>query len=71
VQDPEQCIREVARVLKSGGRWLFLEHVAAHQSDVLLTTQTVLDPLQVNHTFDASVYPVSLQLVDIASHPIA
>jgi ubiquinone/menaquinone biosynthesis C-methylase UbiE len=48
MQDPEQCIREVARVLKPGGRWLFLEHVAAHQSGALLTTQKVLDPLQVN-----------------------
>ena len=29
VSDPEQCVQEIIRVLKPGGKWYFMEHVRA------------------------------------------
>ena len=45
VRDPEQVLREVLRVLKPGGRFLFIEHVAAPQGTRLRTAQRWLRPL--------------------------
>ena len=45
VRDAEQVLREVLRVLKPGGRFLFIEHVAAPQGTRLRTAQRWLRPL--------------------------
>ncbi|KAG5187507.1 hypothetical protein JKP88DRAFT_307729 [Tribonema minus] len=47
VQDPAQAMSEVARVLRPGGKWLFMEHVAAPRDGPLLASQRLLDPLQI------------------------
>ena len=44
VADPEQVLREVLRVLKPGGRFLFLEHVAAPPGTFLRRVQTFIRP---------------------------
>lgn len=45
VEDPEQVVREIARVLKPGGRYLFMEHVRGSGS--LALAQDAADPMQV------------------------
>jgi ubiquinone/menaquinone biosynthesis C-methylase UbiE len=45
VTDPEQVLREVQRVLEPGGRFLFIEHVAAPPGTRLRTAQHWLGPL--------------------------
>jgi SAM-dependent methyltransferase len=42
VDDPERVVSEVHRILKPGGRYLFLEHVAAPQGSRLSTFQNFL-----------------------------
>lgn len=39
VRSPETALQEVLRVLRPGGRFVFLEHVAAHHSSPLLRRQ--------------------------------
>eukprot|EP00271_Cylindrocystis_brebissonii_P002810 TRINITY_DN13595_c0_g2_i1.p1 TRINITY_DN13595_c0_g2~~TRINITY_DN13595_c0_g2_i1.p1 ORF type:complete len:534 (+),score=31.06 TRINITY_DN13595_c0_g2_i1:316-1917(+) len=46
VADVPQVLQEVQRVLKPGGRFLFLEHVAAPEGTNLRRLQAALDPLQ-------------------------
>ena len=46
VADPGAVVREVSRVLAPGGRFGFVEHVAADEGTVLERTQLLLDPLQ-------------------------
>ena len=50
VQDPERVMEEIARVLKPGGRWLFMEHVreSAGTAPFLKAAQDAFDPLQVH-----------------------
>lgn len=45
VDSPPMSLREVQRVLKPGGRFLFIEHVAAPQGSTTRTIQNLLNPL--------------------------
>jgi ubiquinone/menaquinone biosynthesis C-methylase UbiE len=45
VPDLQQVLAEVIRVLKPGGKFLFLEHVAAREGTPLRRVQGVLQPL--------------------------
>jgi len=49
VQNPPQALKEVARVLKKGGKFLFVEHVWAGEKEhpILHAVQGYVDPLQV------------------------
>ncbi|XP_030956936.1 methyltransferase-like protein 7A [Quercus lobata] len=46
VKDVDMTLKEVKRVLRPGGVYLFVEHVAAKDGTVLRFIQNVLDPLQ-------------------------
>ncbi|KAM0936439.1 putative methyltransferase type 11, S-adenosyl-L-methionine-dependent methyltransferase [Dioscorea sansibarensis] len=46
VEDVYLSLKEVKRVLKPGGLYLFIEHVAAPDGTVLRLAQAALDPLQ-------------------------
>ncbi|XVE91514.1 hypothetical protein REPUB_Repub01dG0016400 [Reevesia pubescens] len=46
VKDVDMTLKEVKRVLKPGGLFVFVEHVAAKDGTILKFWQNVLDPLQ-------------------------
>ncbi|KAL0538878.1 hypothetical protein IC582_023045 [Cucumis melo] len=46
VTDVDMTLREVKRVLRPGGLYIFVEHVAAKEGTALRFIQDVLDPLQ-------------------------
>ncbi|XP_010551424.1 PREDICTED: methyltransferase-like protein 7A isoform X2 [Tarenaya hassleriana] len=46
VSDVAQTLSEIKRVLRPGGAYLFIEHVAAEDGSILRFVQNVLDPLQ-------------------------
>ncbi|MBI2819416.1 MAG: class I SAM-dependent methyltransferase [Acidobacteria bacterium] len=45
VQDPAMVLREILRVLKPGGRFVFLEHVAAAEGTRLRKVQRIIRPV--------------------------
>ena len=44
VADPVRCLREVVRVLKAGGKFIFVEHVAASRHSLLCLVQRAVTP---------------------------
>jgi SAM-dependent methyltransferase len=46
VTDVTQTLKEIKRILRPGGIYIFIEHVAAEDGTFLRLVQTVLDPLQ-------------------------
>ncbi|KAF7851705.1 hypothetical protein BT93_L3215 [Corymbia citriodora subsp. variegata] len=46
VSDVDLTLREVKRVLKPGGSYIFVEHVAAKDGTILKFLQSILNPLQ-------------------------
>lgn len=51
VEDPERVLREVTRVLRAGGQYLYLEHVHAGEGTILGTFQ---DMVEVPHRYIAA-----------------
>ena len=47
VSNMSRVLSEIHRVLKPGGKYIFIEHVAAPENSKLLTLQKICDPLQV------------------------
>lgn len=45
VQDPPKVLQEIRRVMKPGGRFIFVEHVAAPRGTVLRSIQRIIQPL--------------------------
>ncbi|CAA0828655.1 S-adenosyl-L-methionine-dependent methyltransferases superfamily protein [Striga hermonthica] len=46
VNDVDQALQEIRRVLKPGGIYIFVEHVGAKDGTILKFMQRILDPLQ-------------------------
>lgn len=46
VSDVDLTLKEVKRVLKPGGSYIFVEHVAAKDGTILKFLQSILNPLQ-------------------------
>ena len=44
---PELAVAEIERVLKPGGRYLFIEHIRANEGSLLGRVQDLIDPLHV------------------------
>lgn len=45
VQDPLKVLQEIRRVLKPGGRFMFVEHVAAPRGTALRSIQRIIQPV--------------------------
>ncbi|GFP81061.1 methyltransferase-like protein 7b, partial [Phtheirospermum japonicum] len=46
VEDVDKALKEIRRVLKPGGFYIFVEHVVAKNGTILRFVQRILDPLQ-------------------------
>jgi ubiquinone/menaquinone biosynthesis C-methylase UbiE len=47
IPSPERAIAEITRVLKPGGRYLFIEHVRARDGSLLARIQDAIEPVHV------------------------
>ena len=45
VRDPHRALKEIRRVLKPGGRFIFVEHVAAQRGTALRRIQRIVQPV--------------------------
>jgi ubiquinone/menaquinone biosynthesis C-methylase UbiE len=66
--DPPAVVREVARVLKPGGRFLFLEHVRAEDDERLARRQDRVAPIT-NYVF-CGCHPNRRTLATIEASPL-
>ena len=54
VRDQSEALAEIRRILKPGGKYYFVEHVAAPKGTTLRVAQDILNPLQVRQTHTLS-----------------
>lgn len=73
VKNPENCLREIARVLKSGGSLVFLEHVAAAEGSSRKRWQDRITPIwktfmgncHLNRDTERAIVTAGFQIIQI------
>eukprot|EP00622_Pseudochattonella_farcimen_P001655 FR736406.1.p1 GENE.FR736406.1~~FR736406.1.p1 ORF type:complete len:115 (+),score=1.05 FR736406.1:266-610(+) len=70
VESPSQCVAEVARVLKPGCRYLFMEHVMSEDNIMLAASQSMFNPLQQQYAQHASRCLYSCPPCVLHNHPL-
>jgi len=63
VNVPEQVLSEIKRVLKPGGRYIFVEHVAAPRGSILRFCQTLMNPFNMLFAGNCHVTRESLETI--------